>query len=1298
MGKGGLRALSALFVSLAMFTAAMVPADARPPIPAPSGDNATIVPGLTSPEELLGEEAEGQLLNADAAYILERTAGDSQLSNEQAGAFRAAAANSRKALKSTPPPGPANFTGDWTAIGPNPIQQLGRSSNPPAVINISGRIGALAIGHGGMFILGAAQGGIWTYDGTAWTNRTDNLPSLATGALAVAPSNDLIVYDGTGEGALSGDSYFGNGILKSTDGGITWSHVSGDFFLGVSISHLAVDPTDANHLYASVLRGRGGAHRVSPPIHSAYGIWESRDGGVSWTLLKPAPAVSLGATDIRIDPQSPSTIYASFWSDQIYKSTDGGATWNPAMNGLPAGNFAQGLTRFNLAVSHPVGAAHATVYTGFDYFDLSGNYHHSQVYKSTDDAANWAATGVGSGLDTTFDYCGTQCFYDNVIETDPTNPNVVFAGGNFGYNMTPPSGGIFRSDDGGATWRNLGWNQHPDFHALAFDPNNTANVLIGNDGGVWYSTHRGGRPNATDPLSAADWQDLNGKGLQISQFTSIQTNPNFTLPGAAPGARLWYGAQDNGTGRKAAASNTWIDLASGDGGMVQVDPTDFHYVYGTYFAPPSSPYRFTDGGTTFSSNQFIRGGIDLNDRSEFYAPLVLNKNNPNQLFIGTFRVYRTDNAKATAASSVHWNAISPDLTSGCTGAAPNGARNCTLSAIGVGGGTAVYTGAQDGFVYVSTDAQTSANPTWTRLDKHSNGNGDKHSLPNRPVSWIAVDRSNYRVAYFAYNGFSAATPHQPGHVYKTTNGGASFTDISGNLPDNPVNSLLIDPSYPNTIYAATDVGPFVTYNGGAQWSALGTGFPVVAVDQIDLDSTNGIMAAATHGRGAFRLITTATVPALVISKADSGALVGAGSNLDYAITVRNIGNAAATGVRITDPIPANTTFVSADNGGTNVAGVATWTGLTVPASGSTVVHLRVRISPTLSSGITSIVDDGYQTTSAQGPGANGSPTSTPIAPAYGVTVSPTTQKDGAKPGNTVSYTVTLHNIGINADTYAMSATSGFPVTFYDATCTTAASTTPTVASGATTDVCVKVTIPASGTGTNSATITATSAGNTSVSGSATVQTIAVTVDTLLVDEDGNSPDVASFYTTALTAANMPFISWDLDADHSISTAFMNSFKNIVWFTGNSYPNPITPYEPRLKAFLDNGGRLFMSGQDLLDQGGGTTSFVHDYLHITWDGSENQNDKPTNNVNGVAGTLSDGVGTVPLDDSIDGNQFMDQITPNNGAVGIFTDDTAKTDGLSFTGTFKVVFLAFPFEEYGSAAQKANLVTRVMTYFG
>ena len=433
-----------------------------------------------------------------------------------------------------------------------------------------------------------------------------------------------------------------------------------------------------------------------------------------------------------MDPQNPQILYSSFWGDAIYKSTDGGKKWKPVMTGLPAADYAGGQTRFSIShLASDAGRLRHALRRASTGSTATG-HQPSRVFKSTDGAAQLDdASRRHRARTRSRTTAPTQCFYDNVIEADPTNPNIVFAAGQFDYGIG--SGGIFRSDDGGQTWINRGYDQHPDFHALAFNPANPQQVLIGSDGGVWTSNDRGGpltgarRRSAGRTGSASTARSIRRtaavtgrSNLAITQFTSIATVPQIP-------ARFWGGTQDNGTLRKSGGSNTWFDVASGDGGQVLVDhtadpvsddcPAGFApacVVYGTYFG--ISPYRMTDGGAFFFNNSYIRNGIDLTDRSDFYTPFVLNQENPNQLFLGTYRLYRTDNARTPNAGNVKWKAISGDLTTGCTGTAPNGARNCTISAIGVGGGQAVYTGSLDGLVYVSTDAQVNDDPTWVRAD------------------------------------------------------------------------------------------------------------------------------------------------------------------------------------------------------------------------------------------------------------------------------------------------------------------------------------------------------------------------------------------------------------------------------------------------------------------------------------------------------------------------------------------------------------------------------------------------------
>ena len=611
------------------------------------------------------------------------------------------------------------------------------------------------------------------------------------------------------------------------------------------------------------------------------------------------------------------------------------------------------------------------------------------------------------------------------------------------------------------------------------------------------------------------------------------------------------------------------------------------------------------------------------------------------------------------------------------------------------GGDGVYAGTDEGWIQVSPDAVTSDSPTWQRV-----GVG---TLPNRPVDQIAVDRSNWRIAYAAYGGFGAATPGNSGHLFATSDGGRHWSNITANLPDVPVNSVVLDPADAKTLYVGTDVGAFMSTNGGQKWFNLGSAMPKVGVWQLDYDASHGVLAAGTHGRGAYTLTSTAARPALVVSKADSGIPVGPGSTIHYTITVRNIGNAAATAVSVTDPLPANTTLGSVGDGGHLGGKTLHWDNKTVPAGGSITLHFDAVIKASLPTSVHAIVDDGIIVKTGTGVAATGSPHTTPIAPPFDVSLDPEAATGGGKAGQAATFHESLTNEGYRTDTYALSATGEWATTVYDPTCTTAITTTPSVAAGGTLDLCVKVAVPAGATEAEAkdSTLVARSTGDPTVSASATLTTLAVAVDTLLVDNDTNDPvDSAPYYKDALDANGVSYGTWDLADDPELPASYLALHHNVVWFTGNSYPAPITPYESELTALLDSGGRLFMSGQDILDQAAGTTAFVQNYLHIDWDGTEVQNDKATAAVHSVAGNpVTDGIGSVPIDHSVLNAAFEDQITPIAPATAAFTDDSSETDALTVAdGGYKVVFLAFPMEAYGTSAQKADLVHRVLTYFG
>jgi hypothetical protein len=340
MPKALLRWLTAAGVIAAgVVTAATMAVGGAGPVSS-DGDTPTLAGGQ-QPLPLV--ESDEQRLESDYAFTSKRLAGDTPISLDQAGELRGKAAEHAKKLrKEKIPSGPTTFTAPGARsarIRSSRRRGLGRlrrderpdrcARHPPEQRPVHPRRragGHLAVQLGDRDLV----------------PKTNDSETQAIGALAIAPSDDSVIYAGTGEGALSGDSYFGNGVLKSTDGGNTWTHISDDkYFQGVAMSRIAVDPTDKNHLFAAVLRGRGGARRTSPTDHTKFGVWESTDGGVTWkrvwTRRTRSARPICGSTRRTRTSSTPRS-----GGDAIYRSTDGGKKWKPIMNGLPDADYEAG--------------------------------------------------------------------------------------------------------------------------------------------------------------------------------------------------------------------------------------------------------------------------------------------------------------------------------------------------------------------------------------------------------------------------------------------------------------------------------------------------------------------------------------------------------------------------------------------------------------------------------------------------------------------------------------------------------------------------------------------------------------------------------------------------------------------------------------------------------------------------------------------------------------------------------------------------------------------------------------------
>jgi photosystem II stability/assembly factor-like uncharacterized protein len=777
----------------------------------------------------------------------------------------------------------------WTLIGPQP------TAYPPTSYITSGRITALAVdpSNSNIVYLGGAEGGVWktTDGGTTWTPLTDNQPSLAVGSIAIDPQNPQTIYVGTGEENFNFDAYFGAGILKSTDGGATWATIGtgpedGPFgpkpyFYGGYVGSIAVDPQNSQVLLAAVSE-----------VSNLGGVWRSADGGQTWTQI------GLGLpTQVFFDPTNGNVAYAAITESGVYKSTNAGLNWT-ADNGTGT-NVLNVTNSFKISVA--LDPAHtSTLYASVtSYPNTSGGSSVLGFYKTTDGGANWIAiwtTTASTSSNFPSTYCAPagepgQCWYDNVVAVDPAS-SALFVGGSFEATSTSESGALWRSNDGGSTWSDADpppssssvQALHPDLHAIAFAG---GRMYVATDGGLWSTTNV-----ATSPVT---WTNLNTP-LALTQFY-----PGLSIAVDDSNISLG-GTQDNGV-QYYSGSLTWDFLGCGDGAQTAIDPSGSGNLYiGCIYIPgPDNQnflYKFTPGsGWALADN-----GIDGSDYGSYIPPLAIDPSNPQTLYFGTANMYQSKDGGQS------WSLL---------GQAPSSAPDWYFTSVAVAptDSNTVYAGWSTGFVYGTFNAGDGASATWQII-------GYAAGLPLRYITAVAPDPHTAKNVYATLSGYcqsgTSTCPSGNGHVFEYTDASGVWNDLSGNLPDVPVNDIAVDPDMPGSLYVGTDVGVFATTDSGTTWVPLGTGLPTVAVLSLKLQHATRILRAASHGRSAwdFQLPAPAganpvfSVPNLTFPTQQVGTTSAAQN-----VIVTNNGSATLT---ITS-VAASSNFAETNTCGTSVA-------------------------------------------------------------------------------------------------------------------------------------------------------------------------------------------------------------------------------------------------------------------------------------------------------------------------------------------------------------------------------------------
>ena len=650
-------------------------------------------------------------------------------------------------------------------------------------------------------------GGVWITenDGLNWLPVDDRMANLAVSCMTMDPTDPLTLYAGTGEGFFNVDAIRGAGIFRTTDG-----------------THWAQLPATNTASFHWVNRLAVAADGIAVLAATRTGIFRSTDADrLVWT-----PVLEGDVADVHFHPTDPQRAVAGgLRNGTAYFSTDGGATWSVAGHAAPW----SGRVELTFAAADSM-AVYASVQMSTGQIWRSADGGHSYVKRNAHNPNGFPAN-----------FLGQQGWYDNAIWAgDPTDGDLVVVGGI----------DLWRSTDGGQTLQPISdWREpasaHADHHAIVshpgYDGASNRTVYFGNDGGI----HRAGdvRTAGNDPQRVQGWTNL-VNGYAVTQFYSGAGHPGSgTLVG---------GAQDNGTlsFSPGAGADRWREILGGDGGYCAADPNDPQVFYEEYVY--LDLHRNTNGATSdanwwegYISGRYFNTVVNgwdwkplpytipdaMNENALFIAPFVLDPNDSNRLLAGGLSLWRTNDAKApnTSSEGPSWESIKAPATD-------------YVSAIAVAAGDpdVVWVGHADGQVYHCADG-TSASPTWELV----NSAGPSGLPAARFCTRILIDPANHLRVYVTFGGFTA------GNVWRTLDGGLSWSDLSGPLPHAPVRALALHPRRPEFVYVGTEVGLFTSEEHGVTWSPTNEGPTNCSV--YDLFWMGEVLVCVTHGRGMFEI-------------------------------------------------------------------------------------------------------------------------------------------------------------------------------------------------------------------------------------------------------------------------------------------------------------------------------------------------------------------------------------------------------------------------------------------------------------